>query len=129
MHGDGTQSRDFTYVGTVTEVIVDAITRGVSAPTPVNLAFGSRTSLLEVIERVGQLTGLGPLERNHTEVRPGDVPHSQADNTLLRSLFPDVEPVSLDDGLAATVEWMQTWLGSTGQVDSRPITSPTTTSV
>ena len=129
VHGDGTQSRDFTYVGTVTEVIVDAITRGVSAPTPVNLAFGSRTSLLEVIERVGQLTGLGPLERNHTEVRPGDVPHSQADNTLLRSLFPDVEPVSLDDGLAATVEWMQTWLGSTGQVDSRPITSPTTTSV
>jgi UDP-glucose 4-epimerase len=107
VHGDGTQSRDFTYVGTVTGVIVDAITRGVTCATPVNLAFGSRTSLLEVIERLGSITGLGLLPCEHTEVRAGDVPHSQADNTLLRSLFPDVEPVPLDDGLRATVDWMK----------------------
>ena len=110
VHGDGTQSRDFTYVGTVTEVIVDAIDRGVTCATPVNLAFGSRTSLLEVIDRLGRSRGRGPLRCEHTEVRPGDVPHSQADNTLLRSLFPDVEPVPLDDGLRATVDWMQTRL-------------------
>jgi UDP-glucose 4-epimerase len=112
VHGDGTQSRDFTYVGTVTEVIVDAIERGVTCATPVNLAFGSRTTLLEVIDRLGELTGVGSLPCEHTEVRPGDVPHSQADNTLLRSLFPDVAPVSLDDGLRATVEWMHTYLNS-----------------
>ncbi len=112
VHGDGTQSRDFTYVGTVAGVIVDAITRGVTCTTPVNLAFGSRTSLLEVIERIGDLTGLGPLPCEHTETRPGDVPHSQADNTLLRSLFPQIEPVPLDDGLVATVEWMQQYLAS-----------------
>jgi UDP-glucose 4-epimerase len=112
IHGDGTQSRDFTYVGTVTEVIVDAITRGVTCTTPVNLAFGSRTSLLEVIDRLGAITERAPLPCEHIEVRAGDVPHSQADNTLLRSLFPDVEPVPLDDGLRATVEWMQTWLDS-----------------
>ena len=41
VHGDGTQSRDFTYVGTVSEVIVDAVTRGVTHNTPVNLAFGA----------------------------------------------------------------------------------------
>jgi UDP-glucose 4-epimerase len=112
VHGDGTQSRDFTYVGTVTEVIVDAITRGVTCATPVNLAFGSRTSLLEVIDRLGSITGLGPLPCQYTEVRAGDVPHSQADNTLLRSLFPEVEPVPLNDGLRATVEWMREHLGS-----------------
>jgi UDP-glucose 4-epimerase len=115
VHGDGTQSRDFTYVGTVIEVIVDAIRRGVTCTTPVNLAFGTRTSLLEVIDRLGDLIGV-PLERVHTDTRPGDVPHSQADNTLLRSLFADVAPVSLDDGLHATVEWMREYLG-------RPVTA------
>ena len=55
VHGDGSQTRDFTYVGTVSDVIVDAIERGVSHDTPVNLAFGTRTSLLEVIERLGAM--------------------------------------------------------------------------
>jgi UDP-glucose 4-epimerase len=111
VHGDGTQSRDFTYVGTVSEVIVDAVTRGVTNPTPVNLAFGSRVSLLDVIERLRGLIDT-PIAAEHTASRPGDVPHSQADNTLLRSLFPDVEPVALDDGLAATVAWMRSWLSA-----------------
>ena len=52
-----------------------------------------------------------PLKCEHIEIRAGDVPHSQADNTLLRSLFPDVEPVPLDDGLRATVAWMRGYLG------------------
>jgi UDP-glucose 4-epimerase len=37
----------------------------------------------------------------------GDVPHSQADNTRLKALFPDIEPVPFDDGLRNTVEWMR----------------------
>jgi UDP-glucose 4-epimerase len=106
VHGDGTQSRDFTYVGTVTEVIVDAITRGVTHDTPVNLAFGSRTNLLEVIELLRGMIDQ-PLAVEHVANRPGDVPHSQADNALLRSLFPDVTPVALDDGLTETVAWMR----------------------
>ena len=51
VHGDGKQSRDFTYVDTVTEVIADAIARGVTSPSPVNLAFGTRTDLLDVDRR------------------------------------------------------------------------------
>jgi UDP-glucose 4-epimerase len=73
------------------------------------LAFGTRTSLLEVIDRLGDIIGT-PLERTHTPTRPGDVPHSQAGNTLLRSLFPDVEPVALDEGLRHTVAWMQAYV-------------------
>ena len=69
-------------------MIVDAIERGVTCATPVNLAFGSCTNLLEVIDRLADVVG-HPLERNHIDTRPGDVPHSQADNTLLRSLFPE----------------------------------------
>lgn len=43
----------------------------------------------------------------HRDPRPGDVKHSQADNASLRALFPDVSPVSLDEGLAETVTWFK----------------------
>jgi UDP-glucose 4-epimerase len=106
VHGDGRQTRDFTYVGTVTTVLADAVARRVRHPEPVNLAFGSRVSLLEVIAELERLLG-HRLAVDHTEPRPGDVPHSQADDTRLRSLFPDVEPVPFPDGLADTVAWFQ----------------------
>ena len=109
VHGDGTQSRDFTYVGTVCATITDALLRTVTSDEPVNLAFGSRISLLDTLEMLEGILGQ-PIESNHVENRKGDVPHSQADNALLRSLFPDVTPVSLDDGLRATVAWMQDYL-------------------
>jgi UDP-glucose 4-epimerase len=109
VHGDGTQSRDFTYVGTVADVITTAVVEQISHPTPINLAFGTRVSLLEVIALLENHLGMS-LERIHTAVRPGDVPHSQADNTLLRSVFGGVSPVSLEEGLAATVEWMRGYL-------------------
>lgn len=109
VHGDGTQSRDFTYVGTVVDVIADAVARRVSDPEPVNLAYGTRTTLLDLIDRLELLVGR-PVERRHTETRPGDVPHSQADNTKLRSLFADVQPVDLDDGLRDTIDWMRSHL-------------------
>jgi len=104
VHGDGTQSRDFTFVETVCSVLMDAVVRRVSHPEPVNLAFGTRTSLLEVISILEELLG-HELPRQHSDPRVGDVKHTQADNTVLRGLFPDVEPVDLRDGLEATVRW------------------------
>lgn len=109
MHGDGTQSRDFTYVGTVTEVIIDAIERRVSADGPVNLAFGSRTTLLELVADIERILGTS-VAVEHTERRAGDVDHSQADNRRLRALFPEIEPVPLDHGLLRTIDWMRTWV-------------------
>jgi UDP-glucose 4-epimerase len=109
VHGDGTQSRDFTYVGTVAEVITAAIVGQISHPTPINLAFGTRVSLRELIALLETQLGFS-LERVHTELRPGDVPHSQADNSLLRSVVPDVTPVALSEGLAATIEWMRDYV-------------------
>ena len=107
VHGDGTQSRDFTFVDTVCAVITDAVLRRVSSPEPVNLAFGSRTTLLEVVALLEELLG-HPLEVQHTDPRVGDVPHSQAANDRLRALFPDVRPVDLRPGLEATIDWFRT---------------------
>ncbi|MEX2625720.1 MAG: NAD-dependent epimerase/dehydratase family protein [Ilumatobacteraceae bacterium] len=107
IHGDGTQSRDFTSVMSVTSVLVDAVERRVTSDTPVNLAFGTRVTLLEALTELEAVIG-HPIERTHTEPRAGDVPHSQADTTRLRELFPDVRPVPFSAGLRATVEWMRT---------------------
>lgn len=106
IHGDGSQSRDFTYVGTVSKVLRLAAERRVTHNTPVNLAFGSRVTLLNLLAEIETQLGR-PVERNHGPVRAGDVPHSQADNTLLRTLFSDVEPVDLQTGLKRTIDWFR----------------------
>jgi UDP-glucose 4-epimerase len=104
VHGDGGQTRDFTFVGTVAGVLTDAVRRTVTDQRPVNLAFGTRVSLLELIGLIEQQLGR-PLRRTHTDPRAGDVRDSQADQTSLRRLFPDVTPVPLDEGLRATIDW------------------------
>ncbi|WP_033820288.1 NAD-dependent epimerase/dehydratase family protein [Kitasatospora sp. MBT63] len=107
VHGDGGQSRDFTYVGTVTQVITEAVVRRVVHPDPVNLAFGTRTSLLELITELGSVLG-ADLAAEHVDPRPGDVRDSQADNARLRELFPEVVPVPLREGLERTAAWFRT---------------------
>jgi len=103
--GDGQQTRDFTFVGSVCAVIVDAVLRRVATTDPVNLAFGSRVSLLELIAELEDVVGRR-LDVVHEPPRPGDVRDSQADNRRLRSLFPDVRPHPLRLGLTETVEWL-----------------------
>ena len=106
VHGDGTQTRDFTYVGTVAAVLTDAVRRRVVDAEPVNLAYGSRVSLLELIAALKEITG-HELQVQHFESRKGDVPHSQADQTRLRRMFPEVQPIPLSDGLRDTVGWFR----------------------
>jgi len=107
VHGDGRQTRDFTFVGSVVSVLTESVLRTVTDPNPVNLAFGSRVSLLDLLELLERILGT-PIRRQHSDPRPGDVRDSQADQGRLRALFPDVQPVGLEDGLRATVEWFRT---------------------
>jgi UDP-glucose 4-epimerase len=104
VHGDGGQTRDFTYVGSVCSVLVDAVSRRVTSTSPVNLAFGSRVSLLELIAILEKVLDR-PVTSRHVDPRAGDVRDSQADQTRLRELFGSAMPVALEDGLRSTVEW------------------------
>lgn len=106
IHGDGNQTRDFTFVETVTETLSIAARERINPGEAVNLAFATRSSLLEVATVIEDVLG-SPLEREHQEPRAGDVRDSQADNRLLNSLFPDVQPVELRDGIEKTVNWFQ----------------------
>lgn len=106
VNGDGTQSRDFTYVDTVCAVIADAVRRKVSSPSPVNLAFGTNTTLLELAAEIGKLLGT-ELKLEFGDPRKGDVRASQADSSALLELFPDIRPADLNEGLKSTINWFK----------------------
>jgi len=106
VNGDGKQSRDFTYVDTVTWTLTEAVKRRVTSDIPVNLAFGGGTTLLELIARLEQAFGR-TLRVEHRDARPGDIRHSTADPSRLFELFPDVEPIDFDEGLVRTLRWWE----------------------
>ncbi|MBE9376495.1 NAD-dependent epimerase/dehydratase family protein [Saccharopolyspora sp. HNM0983] len=107
--GDGEQSRDFTYIDTVAEVLAQAVERRVVHDQPVNLGFGRTTTINQVVDCLREVLATD-VEVVHGESRPGDVRMSAADSTVLRSLFPTVRPVSLREGIGRTVEWMSSVL-------------------
>ncbi len=104
VHGDGMQSRDFTYVETVCAALLDAVERRVSSLDPVNLAFGTSTPLLRVVELMQQHLEM-ELAVQHVEPRVGDVRASQADGLRIRELFPDVQPTDFETALTRTIDW------------------------
>lgn len=106
IQGDGLQTRDFTFVKTVTETISEAARKRIASDDAVNLAFGTRSSLLEVVTIMESLLGRA-LERNHTAPRAGDVRDSQADNASLLNLFPASTPVELEAGISETINWFK----------------------
>jgi UDP-glucose 4-epimerase len=105
IYGDGLQTRDFTFVGSVTDVIASAVIERVSHDQPVNLAFGTRCTLLELIAALEGVLGR-KIQVEHLPPRPGDIRDSQASQELLHSLFPGATAFGLTEGLAQTVEWL-----------------------
>jgi UDP-glucose 4-epimerase len=106
VHGDGSQSRDFTFVESVVSVVVDALLRKVSHEDPVNLAFGSRVTLMELVGVMEDVLDR-QLPIDFQPARAGDVTVSQADPATLASLFPDSEPTPLEAGIRSTVDWFE----------------------
>lgn len=106
IHGDGRQTRDFTYVSNVVDGVLRAATaEGVSGEV-INVATGGRVSLLE-LARVLQLilgTNLSPA---FGPPREGDVRDSQADIFKARKLLGYEPTVPFEEGLRRTVEWFR----------------------
>lgn len=105
VHGDGKQSRDFTFVDSVVDLLTDASRRRLVHDRPVNVAFGAPHTVLDIVEGLEGLLG-HELDVQFVDARAGDVPHSQNDPELLRTLFPGVCEVPLADGLRRTYEWL-----------------------
>lgn len=101
--GDGSQSRDFTYIDTVVAVLMQGMEDQITFSRPVNLAFGSLITLNQCIEELR--TRFPRIEVKFLPERPGDVRNSQNDPTLIKSLFPKIEPIGFSQGLERTIDW------------------------
>jgi UDP-glucose 4-epimerase len=110
VHGDGTQTRDFTYVDTVAQVLCQSAAHRISDVEPVNLALGTRSSLLDVIATLESLLKTS-LSTELLPRRPGDVAHSQASSVRLMNLFPGIVATSLEEGIGKTLSWARTAQG------------------
>lgn len=106
IHGDGEQTRDFTYVANVVDGVLRACTADVSGMV-VNIATGSRISLNQLFAALRTLTGSN-VNATYGPTRNGDVKHSQADITRARQLLDYSPLVSFEDGLRMTLEWYRT---------------------
>ncbi len=100
IHGDGQQSRDFTFVSDAVAANLAAAEAAVSAcGRAYNVAGGRRTTVTELARLVRDAAGSG-LAPQYAPPRPGDVPHSLADLTRVRDSLGWNPRVELSDGLA-----------------------------
>jgi nucleoside-diphosphate-sugar epimerase len=101
--GDGTQSRDFTFVGNVVAANLLALEATDVCGRAFNIACGKRVTLNQLLDVLRELIGTD-LVSIHDEPRIGEVEHSLADLAAAREVLGYAPRVSLRDGLELTVE-------------------------
>lgn len=119
LYGDGSQTRDFTYVGDV----VDACVRAATAPcvgAAINLGGGSSVTVNEVLSLLGEIIGR-PAQIERSLGPRGDAPHTSAATDQARMLLDWKPQIALSEGLRRQAEWQ---LGET-LLRRRPAAIPT----
>ncbi len=106
VHGDGEQSRDFTYIdNTVTANVLAGSAPGVAGQV-FNVACGDRISLNALLQELRTIIG-SEVQAIHEESRPGDVKHSLADISSARDALGYQPSISLNEALARTVDHLR----------------------
>jgi UDP-glucose 4-epimerase len=107
VHGDGLQSRDFTFIDNA----VEANLKACDSPPPsvgraYNIACGESATLLDLLSTLGRVMGV-TIRPVHGAARPGDVRHSLASIEEARHLLGYEPKVGLEEGLSRTVSWFR----------------------
>ena len=105
VYGDGSASRDFTYVDTVIDIALTAMNEKVLTEGAMNLAYGNRIFLNDTIEMLRK--HFPDLQVNYVAERLGDVKESQNAPELLKKLFPKVQPKDFETALTETIDWLK----------------------
>jgi nucleoside-diphosphate-sugar epimerase len=111
IHGDGLQTRDFTYVSNVVEANLLATKVPNTNGGVVNIACGKRYSILDIGKGISEVLGK-KLEFYHIKSRTGDVRHTLADISLAMRLLGYEVKVGFIEGLTKTIEYFN--LGTEG---------------
>lgn len=103
--GDGTQTRDFTFVDDTARGIAAAAEADEAIGQTLNLGSGSEVTINGLARTIAEVTGRPHVEPVHDAPRPGDVLRLIADSSRARQLLDWQPRVSLDEGIAALLEW------------------------
>jgi UDP-glucose 4-epimerase len=108
VHGDGRQSRSFTYIGDVVAANLAALAASPQACRGqiYNVAGDESYSLLDLLGALGRILGVTP-EPTFADPRAGDIRDSRADNSLAREILGFEAQVGFEDGLRAAVGWFE----------------------
>lgn len=103
--GDGTQLRDFTFVGDVINTIQFSIDQNVEFAGPINLSFNKKISVNELAQIFKAF--VPNLNITHLDKRPGDIKDSLSDGILMKSIFPSITNSNFESNLLSTFNWVK----------------------
>ena len=103
--GDGTQSRDFTYVDNVVSANLKAMDSELHGER-INVANGKPISILQLVEEINNILGTD-IKPIFEPERKGDIKNSYADNSLSKKIIGYEEVVDFKEGLKKTIEWFK----------------------
>ncbi|MBU0535796.1 MAG: SDR family oxidoreductase [Nanoarchaeota archaeon] len=104
--GDGSQSRDYTYIANVVEgnLLAAAANKDAVGGEIFNIADGNSIKVIELVNKINKILGKD-VNPAFAQERAGDVQKTQSDNTKAKNILDYIGKVSFDDGLKKTVEW------------------------
>ncbi len=108
--GDGSATRDYTYIDNVVEANILAMSAPDAPGEVINASCGGRVSVLEVVHLLNKILGTS-IEPEFLPPRKGDILHSSADISKARKILGFEPKVSVEEGLRRTVEWYRQELG------------------
>jgi nucleoside-diphosphate-sugar epimerase len=106
IHGDGEQSRDFTYVGNVVDATLSAGTAVGASGQIFNVAAGEPASVNAVADAIGAILDK-QVEKRHVDPRPGDIRDSWADLSKAERILAYSPQVGLEEGLRRTIDYLR----------------------
>ncbi len=104
VHGDGRQTRDFTYIENIVHAYMLAVDVPRTAGQVINVACGDQIGVLDIVHWINSILGKD-IQPTFEAPRPGDVRHSCADITAARELLGYEPVVSFEDGLKRATEY------------------------
>jgi UDP-glucose 4-epimerase len=107
VHGDGLQSRDFTYVANAVQALIRAAEAPGVSGRVYNVGMGSSITVLDLVAALNRLLGKN-LQPQHGPPRAGDVRFSCADISRARRELSYEPGVTFAEGLKRTLDWYRT---------------------
>jgi UDP-N-acetylglucosamine 4-epimerase len=107
INGDGSTSRDFTFVENVVQANIKALlAKQINTHEVINIAYGQQTTLNKLWDQINEVAGKS-VYAHYQEERKGDVKHSLANVQKAEKLIGYKPEISITDGLKTTVSWFK----------------------